>query len=416
MTTVRRAPRLIPQAALSPARFALAVCLLSRVVVLLAGFLWVSFTGEWARSLVIRDPRYAEALHGVAGHLVDIWAHWDGVWFVRIASRGYAHSDSAAFFPLYPLLMRGLAPLTGGNYVIAGIVISLVAYGVAMVLLYKLAAKLFDPAVAAWTVAFVSWFPTSTVFSAVYSESLFLMLTLAAFWFATRRNWASAALAGFLAALTRNSGILLVVPLLLLYGREAGWTWHRVRLRWPRDLRLLWLLLVPAGLVTYAAYLRTKLGTATAFSSDQSNWHRYLSDPFSTIYDGGRKAAWGALRIIEGHASVAPGQQGYAYIVYAIAPFLVFAGAVALIVLGWRKLPASYTAWALLGLALPLLYPTVMRPLYSFHRFAVLIFPLFIVAALVTRHVRWLRWTLLIASAAGLLLFTFAFAWFAAIG
>ena len=416
MTTVRHAPRLIPRVAPSPARFALAACLLSRVVVFVAGFLWVSITGEWARSLVIRDPGYAEALHGVAGHLVDIWAHWDGVWFVRIASRGYEHSDSAAFFPLYPLLMRGLAPLTGGNYVIAGVVISLATYGVAMVLLYKLAAKLFDPVVAAWTVAFVSWFPTSTVFSAVYSESLFLMLTLMAFWFATRRNWALAALAGFFAALTRNSGILLVVPLLLLYEREARWTWRRVRLRWPRDLRLLWLLLVPAGLVAYAAYLKVKLGNATAFSSDQSNWHRHLSDPFSTAYDAGRKAAWGALRIIVGHASVAPGQQGYAYIVYAIAPFLIFAGAVALIVLGWRKLPASYTAWALLGLALPLLYPTFMRPLYSFHRFAVLIFPLFIVAALVTRNVRWLRWTLLIASAVGLLLFTFAFAWFAAIG
>jgi hypothetical protein len=416
LTKTRHDARLRTAAASQTGRFAIAACVLSRVVVLLAGFLWVSFTGEWSRSLVIRDPRYAEALHGVAGYLVDIWAHWDGVWFVRIASNGYEHPDSAAFFPLYPLLMRGLAPLTGGNYVIAGIVISLAAYGVAMVLLYKLAAKLFDPAVAAWTVVFVSWFPTSTVFSAVYSESLFLMLTLTAFWFATRRIWALAALASFFAALTRNSGILLVVPLLLLYGREAGWTWRRVRLRWPRDLCLLWLLLVPAGLVAYAAYLKVKLGNATAFSSDQSNWHRYLSDPFSTVYEGGRKAAWGALRIIEGHSSVAPGQQGYAYILYAIAPFLVFAGAVALIVLGWRKLPAAYTAWALLGLALPLLYPTVMRPLYSFHRFALLIFPLFIVAAFVTRNARWLRWTLLAASAAGLLLFTFAFAWFAAIG
>jgi hypothetical protein len=312
--------------------------------------------------------------------------------------------------------MRGLAPLTGGNYVIAGIVISLAAYTVAMVLLYKLAAKLFDPAVAAWTVVFVSWFPTSTVFSAVYSESLILMLTLAAVWFAKRRSWALAGAAGFLAALTRNSGILLVVPLLLLYGREAGWSWRRVRLRWPRDLRLLWLALVPAGLLAYALYLRAKLGNATAFSSDQSNWHRYLSDPFSTVYIAARKSAWGALRILEGHASIAPGHEGYAYIVYEILPFVVFILAVVFIVLGWRRLPPAYTAWAVLGIALPLFYPTLMRPLYSFHRFALLIFPLFIVEALVTKNVRWLRWTFLAVSAAGLLLFTFAFAWFAAIG
>jgi hypothetical protein len=416
VTTARPAPRLLAGTAARPARFALAACVLSRVVVFATGFAWVSGFGEWSRSLIIRDPRYAEALQGVAGRLIDTWAHWDGVWFVRIASRGYAHPDSAVFFPLYPLLMRCLAPLTGGNYVIAGIVISLAAYAVAMVLLYKLAAKLFDPTVAAWTVMFVSWFPTSTVFSAVYSEALFLMLTLAAFWFASRRSWALAGVAGFLAALTRNSGVLLVVPLLLLYGREAGWSRRGVRLRWPRDLRLLWLLLVPAGLLAYALYLRATLGNATAFSSDQSNWHRYLSDPFSTVYGAARKSAWGALRILEGHASLAPGHPGYAYIVYEIAPFLVLVCAVVLVILGWRRLPPAYTAWALLGLALPLFYPTVMRPLYSFHRFALLIFPLFIVEALVTRNVRWLRWTLLLASAAAMLLFTIAFAWFAAIG
>ncbi|HZL65084.1 MAG TPA: mannosyltransferase family protein, partial [Thermoleophilia bacterium] len=170
------------------APFALLAAVLSRVAVLLAGFLWVSSHGVMHVSLVIRDPRYAEALHGVAGRLIDPWAHWDGVWFVRIATTGYAHAHSTAFFPLYPLLMRALAPMTGGNYVIAGIVISLVSYGVAMVLLYKLAKGLFGATAAAWTVALISWFPTSVVFSAVYSESLFLMLTVAAFWFATRRR------------------------------------------------------------------------------------------------------------------------------------------------------------------------------------------------------------------------------------
>ncbi|HZL65408.1 MAG TPA: mannosyltransferase family protein, partial [Thermoleophilia bacterium] len=412
----RPAPRPIPDVAPHPARLAIVACLLSRVVVFLAGFAWVSSAGEWSRSLVIRDPRYAEALHGVAGRLTDTWAHWDGVWFVRIASRGYAHPDSAVFFPLYPLLMHVLAPLTGGDYVIAGLVISLAAYGIAMVLLYKLTAKLFDPSVAVWTVVLISWFPTSTVFSAVYSESLFLMLTLAAFWFATRHSWALAGLAAFLAALTRNSGILLVVPLLLLYVREAGWSLRRVRLRWPQDLRLAWLLLAPAGLLTYAAYLKVVLGNALAFSTSQANWHRYLNDPFGTVYDGGRKAIWGALRIVEGHASVAAGHQGYAYVVYAIAPFLALVFVAALIVLGWRRLPAAYTAWALIGLTLPLFYPTVMRPLYSFHRFALIIFPVFIVEALVTKDIRWLRWTLLAGSAVGMLLFTFAFAWFAAIG
>ncbi|HZL64689.1 MAG TPA: hypothetical protein VFD50_07095, partial [Thermoleophilia bacterium] len=152
-------------------------------------------------------------------------------------------------------------------YVIGGIVISLVSYGVAMVLLYKLTKELFGPTVAAWTVALISWFPTSVVFSAVYSESLFLMLTVAAFWFATRRRWFLAGLAGLLAALTRNSGLLLVVPLLLLYGRECGWSLRRVSLRWPRDLRLGLLLLVPAGLLLYMGYLQARFGKPLLFST-----------------------------------------------------------------------------------------------------------------------------------------------------
>jgi len=402
------------------AAFAVFAAALSRAAVFLAGFYWVSSKPVVHHAVLIRDPRYAEALHGLAGKLIDPWANWDGVWFVRIASSGYGHPHSPAFFPLYPLLMRALSVVTGGNLVVAGIVISLVAYAVAMVLLFKLVRPLFGPQVAAWSVAFISWFPTSVYFSAVYSESLFLMLVLGSMFCAFRQRWALAGAAAFFAALTRNTGVLLVIPLALLYGREHAWSWRRVRLEWPRDLRLGWLLLAPAGLLAYMGYLWSRFGNPMAFNTAEAHWHRHLSDPLSTVVDGVATA----LRETEPLHAFArslvywlqPGHVGQVQIVYYVAPLLALVFALLMIVLGWRRLPFAFTAWALLGVLLPLCYPTEMRPLYSLHRFVVLLFPLFIAEALATRRLAVLRWLLLAISAAVLIWYTFAFAAFAEIG
>jgi hypothetical protein len=393
--------------------------LLSRVVVFIASYYWTTRHGVLRVDPAVRDVRYAEALHGFAGRLLGPLAHWDGVWFVRIASSGYAHPHSEAFFPLYPLLMRAVAVVTG-DYVVAGVAVSLAAYAAAMVLLYRLVRPLYGASVAAWSVAFISWFPTSTVFSAVYSESLFLLLTVASFWLAARRRWWAAGTAGLLAALTRNSGVLLVVPLLLLYGREVGWTWRSVRLRWPRDARLGWLLLVPLGLVLYSVYLEVVVGSWTAFMTAQASWQRRLGDPVGTLVVGFR----GAVDAFAGleHAGeplsrwLTPGHAGQTIVMFRIAPFAAVVFALVVLVLAVRRLPAGYTAWAFLGLLLPLGYPAAREPLYSLHRFVLVLFPLFVALALLTTRLRPLRWIWLSASAVGLIWFTWIFAAFAHLG
>ena len=103
-------------------------------------------------------------------------------------------------------------------------------------------------------------------------------------------------------------------------------------------------------------------------------------------------------------------------VVYYIAPLMALAFAALLIILGWRRMPPAYTAWAVVGLVMPLCYPTDWLPLYSLHRFVLLLFPLFVTAAFVTRRLGVLRWVLLVISAIALIWYTFAFAAFAAIG
>ena len=133
--------------------------------------------------LWLRDPLHAEALRGLAKRLFEPWAHWDGVWFVRIASGGYrAHPAGAAFFPLYPLLVRGLMPLAFHNYVVAGVCVSLSCYAAAMLVLDRLVEQEAGSQIARGTVLLISVFPMAFFFQAVYSESLFLLLSLLSFW------------------------------------------------------------------------------------------------------------------------------------------------------------------------------------------------------------------------------------------
>ena len=273
---------------------ALAVALVSRLAVLAAGYV---VTG--------RRRVHGAPLHwSVVSRLTREWASKDGGAFIAIARGGYGHPHSAAFFPLYPLALRGAALLTGGDYALAGVLLSLTCYAVAMVLLYRLTAAELDTRTAALAVAFISVFPTALTFGLVYSESLFLLLTVAAFFFARRGRWPAAGVAGMLAVATRSSGLALLPALLLLYGRQQGWSWRSVSLRRPRDLSLGWLALIPLGLLAFMAYLWWRLGDPLAFSAVERS---YLGAHADTAHDRHRARLPG-----RGHgvprAAAAPGR------------------------------------------------------------------------------------------------------------
>ena len=87
------------------------------------------------------DPAGLTAPFGYFGNLlVAPFARWDSVWYLAIAQGGYDHQPArTAFFPLYPLAMRGLGTVIGSD-LIAGVLISLVAFAIALVLLYRLVA------------------------------------------------------------------------------------------------------------------------------------------------------------------------------------------------------------------------------------------------------------------------------------
>ena len=364
----------------------------------------------------------AHVYRGALGTLLNPWAHWDSVWYIRIASRGYVpFRDSAAFFPLYPILVRAGASLLGGSYELAGIAISVACFMALCAMLYKLVAREFDHRIALATIAFLSLFPTSFFFQAVYTESLLLLLVVLCFFFARRPYWPLAGLAGGLAVLTHISGLVLLLPMALLYARERRWRLRAVR---PDAASLL---LVPAGLLPWMAYLHTTFGNALLFRRAQAHWGRTFAWPWTTVGRGVLAVYYDIrglpqLQVLQHHSErladlyaarhlidPAPNEALTIGNALALAALLL---ALVVIALAWRRLPPAYTAFAAALVALPLFGPTFLRPLMSMPRFILAAFPLFIAFAVLTDRRPVLRGVLLALFAAGLVLLTLRFAAF----
>jgi len=323
------------------------------------------------------------------------------MWFTLIARDGYRATEAPAFFPLYPTLIRAVG-VTVRSYAAAGVIVSLVCAAVAMIVLYRMVAARYDSRAAAWTVAFLSLCPVSLFFQAVYAESLFLLLVVGSLALAERGHWALACAVAGLAALTRNTGVLLCVPLFLLYAERRHWKLRGEHLEWPQDVRLAWLGLVPAGLVAYMGFLWWRVGNPLAFSTAQLAWVRSFAWPFVTVWRGAEGASH-AIRVAVaqwplGSTWIGPGGDGQWMFSMVLVPFVALVIALILLVLAWRLLPASYNAWALLVVLVPLFTPVRNIPLLSLPRFLLVAFPLSLGLALLTARRPLLRWTLVVAS------------------
>jgi hypothetical protein len=223
--------------------------------------------------------------------VLDRFTYWDSFHFTRIAERGYLPPGlpccDQAFFPGYPLAIRVLSPLTGGNAMLAGILISLAAGTVAAVMLWQLAiAQGLGPRVAATAVVLLGVAPYGIFLVAVYSEALFLAVTVAAWWAAvTRRWWLAGALAAA-ATTVRVNGMFLVAALAVMY---------LVQMREDRRRRpnadLLALALPFAVLGAYFGYLRARTGAWNAWQAAQdAGWARRTAWPWT-----GLRAGWDAI-------------------------------------------------------------------------------------------------------------------------
>jgi hypothetical protein len=386
--------------------------------------LWASRLLVWAAAVVAVlafglsgrmhdfDPASVTTPFGAVGDVLAApLGRWDSVWYLAIAGAGYGDGVREAFFPLYPLLVR-VAGLPVGSALVGGALASTALLAAALVVLHRLVTLDHDRAVARNAVLVTALSPMSFFFSAVYSESLFLALSIGAVYAARRGRWAWAGALGGLAATTRSAGVVLLVPLALIYLWGVGRPSLRARRRLRADV--LWLALVPLGLAAYCGFLALQGLDALAPFHAQDVWFRSFAGPFGGVRDGTVAAVQGTRQLLSGAREpvyfTAAGGDPFLVARHNIELFAwLVLGAVASVG-ALRRLPVAYGAYLVVALALPLSYPVGPQPLMSLPRFFAVLFPLAIWLALWMTGRAWRERLVVAGFAAGLAVYTGIFA------
>lgn len=331
-------------------KYGLAAWLLLRVLASAGAALSLRFleTGPTAAVPGFGPPRlgpWGEVLAGV-------WLRSDALWYLKIAESGYDHPGTFAFFPFFPLVVRALAPLFG-NVLFAGLVAASACTLGGLILLYVWAEKLLGGRTARSAVFATALFPTSFFFVAPYGEAAFLLAASAALAAAAYKKGWAAGTAGFFAALTRPFGVLVAVPLLFALKGKA-----RLAALGPI-----------IGLATWTTFVALRTGDVLYAMKVQSIWQREPAFFPATIVRG-IKAVWD-YRQTE-------------YLWYMSMDLAALVAGTLLTALAFytfrrasrRAEAAGLGLYGALSLLLPLSSVFAPRPLMSFPRFVLSLFPL----------------------------------------
>ena len=281
----------------------------------------------------------------------DTFARYDSGAFYQIARYGYSGGpnrfvaggrSTIAYFPVYPLLMRYVGRLFGsspGDLFLGGIVVSWIAFTLAMGVLFCLARLDLSPRAAERAVLLAAIFPFAFFYGVVYTEAVFLLFTVSSFYCFRTRRWIAGGVCGALATATRVNGILMLPAL--------AWTAWRSAEPDARDrlLAVLGLLLVACGVGAYSLYIYRLSGNPFEWAATIGRWG---------YYPGG--APWPALvRLVQTLVT-----HPYAYLAgERQAPYDVLNGVTALVFVAsvpfvWKRLGAAYGLFMAANLWLPL--------------------------------------------------------------
>jgi Gpi18-like mannosyltransferase len=233
---------------------------------------------------VVHESSISLHRQSVAETLRRVTMGADSAWLMNIAINGYekepfntATQHTWAYFPLYPLIWRWAAKLSG-DFPLTGMALSNFFLLAALILLHRTVGAFgYEQGVADRTIFYIAAFPTSYFFSLAQTESLFLLLTVSCLYAAKRERWWLAGIVGALASATRFAGVFLLIPLGVLYwqaNRTAAVDTSPDSKRVPGKIKanIVALLLVPVGLFVYMLYLKSVTGDAFAFAHIQVAW------------------------------------------------------------------------------------------------------------------------------------------------
>lgn len=206
--------------------------------------------------------------------VVALHDRWDAYWYLDIARNGYylRGNDQAnvVFFPLYPLLVRLAGHAVGGDLVLAGWLVSSLCLALAAVVFVRLVREFHPTIDPVLPVVFLLAHPAAFFLNAVYSESLFLFLTLAMLLAARRKRFWLAGLLAALASATRIAGLFAAVLLAFEFIHAYG-------IRGLFTRRALALALAPLGMLLFFLHHRLVFGDFFLFFEAQKKFGRDLA-------------------------------------------------------------------------------------------------------------------------------------------
>lgn len=295
--------------------------------------------------------------------LINMWSRWDAGWYRGIAASGYKFKpdqpSNAAFFPVYPMLIRAVYVVVGSHsevsWFVCGIVVSNAALVAVLAYLFVLVRLEFDEETARRAVLYILIFPTTLFLSAVYAESVFLAFTIGSFYHARKREWWLAGILGCAATMSRPTGIVLLVGLCVEYLLQCEFSWRKVR------INILALGLVPLGLAGFFTYLHYAAGTATAATQAQYAWGLRLQGQWRTLAPFFRQG-------VEVHGTTV--DLGFTLVFFALVILTAF------------RLRASYATYSVAYL----IFITMWGSLESVPRYVLGLFPVIILLALIGRN------------------------------
>ncbi|MBP7774238.1 hypothetical protein KA078_00440 [Candidatus Woesebacteria bacterium] len=304
------------------------------------------------------------------------WANFDGVHYLTIAEKGYAGAALIqAFFPLFPLSMIAVGQLTH-NYLVSGLLVSHIAAVVSIFLLLAVLRPYAPRPLRFRTLVLLFVFPTSFYLVGLYTESLFLALTLGAFYFGYRKQWLWATLCAGLVAATRVVGLAVVIALLVEYAAQKKW-----KLQKSDIPHLLLISLGSLGLVGYMAYLYFKFDDPLLFLHVQSQFGAGRQDSVVLL----PQVLWRGVKILLYSDMNLRWWTSLQELLYT----LLFFGTLIYGYLKKMKLPLSWLVFSIISLMLP----TLTGNLSSMPRYALVIFPVFFIWA--QQKLSWPKWLLI---------------------
>ena len=297
-------------------------------------------------------------------NLINIWFRWDSAHYNFIATNGYQWINSTVFFPLYPLMMRIVSYFIpfDNSTVIAGFFISNFSLLIALFYFYKLIKLDFSDKISRRAILYLLIFPMSIFLASIYTESLFLMLSIASFYYARKKNYKTSSIFIFFACLTRFAGIFLFISILFEYLYQ-----NNFKLKFLKSRDSFFIYLSSLGLIAYMFFLYIKFQNPFIFVNLQSEWGRNFSPIWEIFFDSIKYIFINIDKFFT---------LEYFNNLVKLSYFLLFS---VISVFVWKKIRKSYALYMLISIIIPLLSGSMA----SINRYVLVLFPAFILLATV---------------------------------